>query len=39
MTDNEDTRTTFRHEDEAETGCYETEAEAENFGRETTLAT
>ena len=36
MTDNEATRTTFvrtrqaLHEDEAEAGCYE--AEAENFG-------
>ena len=45
MTDNQATRTTFvrtrpaLHEDEDETGCYEAEAEAENFGLETTLAT
>jgi len=45
MTDNEATRTTFvrtrptlhEDEDEAEAGCYESEAMAENFGFEATL--
>jgi len=44
MTDNKATRTTFMrsrpalHEDEEEVGCYEAEAEAENFGLEARLA-
>jgi len=46
VTDNEATRTTFlrtrpalrEDEDEAEAGCYESEAMAENFGFEATLA-